>query len=95
MFVGPSNTGKTYLSVLFYALQRVFEDFLDFPSLYISRLLGYGLRYDLTDREILLAVLDKLNSDQPFKFSDLPKAVRELAQSKLKNLEVDGDGFGD
>ena len=91
VFVGPSNTGKTYLSVLIYALQRVFEDFLDFPSLYISRLLGHGLRYDLTDRETLLAVLDKLNSDQPFKFSDLPKAVREQAQSKLRNLEVDGD----
>ena len=91
VFVGPSNTGKTYLSVLIYALQRIFEDFLDFPSLYISRLLGYGLRYDLTDREKLLAVLDKLNSDQPFKFSDLPKAVREQAQSKFKNLEVDGD----
>ncbi len=91
VFVGPSNTGKTYLSVLIYALQRIFEDFLDFPSLYISRLLGYGLRYDLTDREILLAVLDKLNSDQPFKFSDLPQAIREQAQSKLKNIEVDGD----
>ena len=91
VFVGPSNTGKTYLSVLIYALHRIFEDFLDFPSLYISRLLGYGLRYDLTDREKLLAVLDKLNSDQPFKFSDLPKAVREQAQSKFKNLEVDGD----
>ena len=91
VFVGPSNTGKTYLSVLIYALHRVFEDFLDFPSLYISRLLGYGLRYDLTDRETLLSVLDKLNSDQPFKFSDLPKGVHERAQSKFRNLEVDGD----
>ncbi len=91
VFVGPSNTGKTYLSVLIYALHRIFEDFLDFPSLYISRLLGHGLRYDLTDRETLLAVLDKLNSDQPFKYSDLPKAVRERAQSKFRNLEVDGD----
>ena len=27
VFVGPSNTGKTYLSVLIYALQRVFEGF--------------------------------------------------------------------
>lgn len=93
VFVGPSNTGKTYLSVLIYALQRIFEDFLDFPSLYISRLLGYGLRYDLTDKEILQAVLNKLNSDQPFKFSDLPKVVREQAQSKLKNLDVDGDNL--
>ena len=27
VFVGPSNTGKTYLSVLIYALHRIFEDF--------------------------------------------------------------------
>ena len=28
VFVGPSNTGKTYLSVLIYALHRIFEGFL-------------------------------------------------------------------
>ena len=34
VFVGPSNTGKTYLSVLTYALHRVFEGFSEFLSLY-------------------------------------------------------------
>ncbi len=34
VFVGPSNTGKTYLSVLIYALHRVFEGFLEFLPLY-------------------------------------------------------------
>ena len=32
VFVGPSNTGKTYLSVLIYALQRIFHgEFSGFP----------------------------------------------------------------
>ena len=43
VFVGPSNTGKTYLSVLIYALHRVFEDFSEFPSLHILQLLAHGL----------------------------------------------------
>ena len=34
VFVGPSNTGKTYLSVLIYALHRIFEGFLEFLPLY-------------------------------------------------------------
>ena len=88
VFVGPSNTGKTYLSVLIYALQGIFEEFADFPSLYISRLIAYGLRYD---REKFLKVLNKLKSGQALTFLDLPEAVREKAQYRLKNIEVDDD----
>ena len=32
VFVGPSNTGKTYLSLLIYALHRMFEGFPPLPS---------------------------------------------------------------
>ena len=46
VFVGPSNTGKTYLSVLIYALHRVFGEFSGFPLSHTLRLLGYGLDYD-------------------------------------------------
>ena len=88
VFVGPSNTGKTYLSVLIYALHRVFEEFADFPSLYISRLIAYGLRYDRTK---FLKMLNKLKSGQALTFLDLPEAVREKAQYRLNNLEVDDD----
>ena len=31
VFVGPSNTGKTYLAVLIYALHRVLGGFPKFP----------------------------------------------------------------
>ena len=84
VFVGPSNTGKTYLSVLIYALHRVFEEFSGFPLLHILQLLAYGFVYDPSaNRTELLEVLDKLNSGQPVKFSDLPKKLRELAQAGL------------
>ena len=34
VFVGPSNTGKTYLAVLTYALHKFFEEYLLHPSLW-------------------------------------------------------------
>ena len=84
VFVGPSNTGKTYLSVLIYALHRVFGDLSGFPSMHILRLLAYGLDYDPpVDTKELLEAFNKANRNQPFKFSELPKAVRERAQTSL------------
>ena len=46
VFVGPSNTGKTYLSVLIYALLDVFKGFSEFPLLHILHFLVYGLGTD-------------------------------------------------
>ena len=92
VFVGPSNTGKTYLSVLIYALHRVFEEFSGFPSLHILHFLAYGLGTDSVadsielDKEWLEA-LNKRDKGQPFTFSDLPKAVREEIQFILKDLK--------
>ena len=84
VFVGPSNTGKTYLSVLIYALHRVFEGFLEFLPLYNLEQLAANWYYkrpvDTTQK-----VIDKLNIGQPLAFSDLPQEVRELA---LKNLRL-------
>lgn len=101
VFVGPSNTGKTYLSVLIYALQRVFEDFSGFPSLHILPLLAHGLKYDspveaeepFKSFDKLSEVLNKLEAAQPLKYSDLPKEVRKQIQSKLKNLEIYGNNL--
>ena len=84
VFVGPSNTGKTYLSVLIYALHRMFEGFLEFLPLYNLEQLAANWYYkrpvDTTQK-----VIDKLNIGQPLAFSDLPQEVRELA---LKNLRL-------
>ena len=83
VFVGPSNTGKTYLSVLIYALYRVFETFSAFPSLHVLRLLAYGLNYIHIDKRTLLELLNKLNRGQPLRFSDLSPELRKLAQEGL------------
>ena len=84
VFVGPSNTGKTYLSILIYALHRIFEGFLEFLPLYNLEQLAANWYYkrpvDTTQK-----VIDKLNIGQPLAFSDLPQEVRELA---LKNLRL-------
>ncbi len=96
VFVGPSNTGKTYLSVLIYALHRVFEGFSRFPRLDIIWLLGYGLGSASSTDNIelekeLREVFNKLHKGQPLKFSDLPKVVREPTQSSLNNLKGHSD----
>ena len=95
VFVGPSNTGKTYLSVLIYALQRIFEGFSDFPTLHILRFLVYGLGTDSMADSIKLdrdhpETMNKRDTGQPFTFSDLPKAVREEIQFILKDLKIYG-----
>ena len=40
VFIGPSNTGKTYFSTLVYALHRVFDGFSGFPTLFLQDLLA-------------------------------------------------------
>ena len=84
VFVGPSNTGKTYLSVLIYALHRLLGEFSDFPLSHTLRLSGHGLDYDPpVDKKELLEQFNKANWGQPFKFSDLPQGVRKRAQTSL------------
>lgn len=84
VFVGPSNTGKTYLSVLIYALHRVFEEFSGFPLLKTLESLADNWDYDdPADKVQHLKTIDKLNIGQPLKFSDLPKEVGSLAQAHL------------
>ncbi len=92
VFVGPSNTGKTYLSVLIYALQRIFEELSGLPLPHILQHLAHDLGYDpSTDETELFEALGKLNSSQPFKLSELPKLVREPIESSFENLEIYGN----
>ncbi len=88
VFVGPSNTGKTYFSTLIYALHGVFTGFLKFPGRF--KHLGLHGFKDLVDRNWneIRSILKKLNtSDQSFQFSDLPQEIRESLESDLKNPE--------
>ena len=86
VFVGPSNTGKTYFATLVYALHGAFNDLSD-ASLF-SPFVGHSgtvmailskLLTDLTTpKEEIQEILDKLDMrERPFKLSDLSKEIRQ------------------
>ena len=91
VFVGPSNTGKTYLSVLIYALHRAFGEFSGFPlidhvdmSLKVhASILGLPVNFDKLADEIQDPHSKQNLKKSKFKFSNLPERVRNLAQSGL------------
>ena len=99
VFVGPSNTGKTYFAILIYALHRILNGFPRLPVMYQYRHpFGAGFRYgkslrmdaDLSEKECR-AVFEKLEAEgRPFKFSDLPRSVRKVTQTILKDPDLLG-----
>ncbi len=97
VFVGPSNTGKTYFATLVYALHGIFEGFLRVP---LSNLFKSSLRilskshnnpadaFASTNEEAP-EIINKLSTKhRHFKFLDLPKGIRELAQKTIKDSEI-------
>ena len=106
VFVGPSNTGKTYFATLVYALHGVFPDItkprLLFPSGFegIYDLLEVFLnllafkRFQLFEEEAFQCVLEKLSeSKRDFKLSDLPTEVRDLLWGTIDNSKIFGDNL--
>ena len=87
IFVGPSNTGKTYLAILIYALHKVLKGFPRFP---ITGTHPYYFIEDLEEDEIAISDDDfekftssLANENYTLNFSDLPKIVRDKMQSYL------------
>ena len=99
VFVGESNTGKTYLAALFYALQRTFDEISQVPwsprrILQLSDV--YHSRHPRPSTQVLSeetrGMLEKLNvTGQPFKFSDSPQWLQDRLRSDL----VDSERFKD
>ena len=97
VFVGESNTGKTYLAALIYALHQHFDGFSQFPwTDYASYYFGFVRRsrdrypqnrQEEAEQEMLEA-LEKLNtSGRPFKFADLPQQVHSELEAEFTNQE--------
>ena len=100
VFVGPSNTGKTYLATLIYALHKILPDFSLLPVMdkYLPRFVP-----DLGDTKtstgdayswevILQDIVEKLEIEgRRFMFADLPEPVRERWQIVLNNHELLGE----
>ena len=78
VFVGPSNTGKTYLAILIHALHRVFEGFPRLPI--VQRFVENAVL--VPTREDILNVLEKLKTaGRPFRLSDLPENMCSTVQA--------------
>ena len=100
VFVGPSNTGKTYFAILIYALHRILRGFPRLPFLYHflypffdqgRGLAGLPARADELQEGELDAVFKKLSAEgRQFNFSDLPASVRGKAQQTLTDSNMLG-----
>ena len=93
VFVGPSNTGKTYFATLVYALHGAFNGL--FHSSLLSPIASEVmdvLRKLLTDlttpKEEIQEILNKLSiHERPFKFSDLSKEMRPKLDVIVKKTD--------
>ena len=92
VFVGPSNTGKTYLSLLIYALHRVFEGFprlpLPGPRYWDFDIPPSYWRPVEVSKEILKEMLDNFTKGRQIKFSELPTVVRDEIVSSINNSKL-------
>ncbi|MYA59651.1 MAG: AAA family ATPase [Chloroflexi bacterium] len=93
IFVGASNTGKTYFSVLIYALHNTLEGFSRIPvavrqaSRLLERFVGGVVASD-EERAAISAEAEELGDklrleDRPLKFSDLPARAQDEAKKTL------------
>ncbi|MDE0014912.1 MAG: AAA family ATPase [Candidatus Poribacteria bacterium] len=97
VFVGESNTGKTYLAALIYALHQHFGGISQLPwaasaASYVSSDYSSRDHYPQRQREALeqemLEILEKLNMpERPFKFSDLPQKMCDMLEYSLTDQE--------
>ena len=91
VFVGPSNTGKTYLALLIYALHRVFEGFppLPPPSAFLQAVdydFSRGYQEEVkASKETRIAMIeemiDKWTSSEQIRLSEFPDPHKELISS--------------
>lgn len=97
VFVGESNTGKTYLAAIIYALYQNFGGIsqISWTNSVISH---FSFVHRLQDRytqsrqdeveQEILEVLKKLNTpERPFKFSDLPQRIQATLEYELTHQE--------
>ena len=103
VFVGPSNTGKTYLSIVTYALHRVLSGFRRLPVPHRSLLHPYDIleterptpsrarRDSGVPADEIASLLVKCSTrDEPFMFSDLSEQIRDSVESVLRDPELLG-----
>ena len=93
VFIGPNNTGKTYFSMLIYALHKTFDGFTDFPISLIqdmlSEIVDDPFEFPPEVEKKIQVIFEKLNTKEGvFTFSDLPALVRNEIQRVLEDFDL-------
>lgn len=96
VFVGPSNTGKTYFATLVYALHGILDGFpriplLNFAGLSFAKMMsnsGDSVNPIALEEKSRESIQNLKTNSQVFKFSDLPQRTREDVRSGLKDQNV-------
>ena len=93
VFVGESNTGKTYLAALIYALHRTYGGLSRIPwlnsvnrSRYFSISSLYSTLGSFLDEQV--SGTPEKQKENPLKFSDLPLGMRDRLNTELANHEI-------
>ena len=99
VFVGPSNTGKTYFATLVYALHGVLAGFPRYPLLNHALFSLPKALFGSDSFDGVIEAMDEVKKfnqlvekikiiNKQFKFLELPQDIREKVRSELKNLPV-------
>ena len=94
VFVGPSNTGKTYFSTLIYALHGIYSGFSRFPwRPHTLWAFLASVRPEAADEDILKALKGLNTPNRAFTFSDMPPKMSNQLRKQLDNVEVFKEGL--
>lgn len=92
VFVGPSNSGKTYLATLLYALSRSFGGFPRYPG--PSSIGRTVLETDSpSEKEWISLARSLATPGRPVRLNDFPRIVRARAQSQLERVVSGEEGL--
>ena len=82
VFVGPSNTGKTYFSTLIYALHGISEGFSRFPSRFLYKIFPalFQLETARIENETRAVVENLRKTHQQVKVADLSQRIKDTRQ---------------
>lgn len=95
VFVGPSNSGKTYLATLLYALSRSFGGFPRYPDTPgVSVPTSASTRLDSPSEEDWVSLAESLAiRGRAIRLNDFPSIFRERAESKLNRVVTGEEGL--
>ncbi len=89
VFVGPSNTGKSYLAILIYALHSLFAGYLDPARRLLPRRRKQDIAVESTDQLLgwIEALPDELTPDSLSNIPPLPSDVTDLVRKAIRDRD--------